>query len=173
MGGLLAGQKRLMPRNSANAGIRKGVPRDQEWCAQLMAGSEPWITLRQDLRTCREKCKRPGTELFVCEELAAAREKQPVHLLGFILLAPFGFAGMPYVSSIGVASEERGRGFGADLLRFAEKHFAGRSRLYLLVSSFNIRAQEFYRREGFEFQGELKDFIVAGHSELIYCKRVS
>src|SRR5215470_16500876 len=146
--------------------IRAGREADQEWCARLMAQSEPWVTLRQDLNAGREKMKRPGTELFVAEERDGGA------LLGFVLIAPYGFAGMLYVSSLGVASESRGRGIGAALLRFVEKQFAGRGRLFLMVSSFNARAQAFYRREGYEFLGELKDFVVTGHSELIFGKRL-
>ena len=151
----------------SGAEIRKGREEDQEWCARLMATSEPWITLGQDLELCRQKVARAGTELFVAED-GAGRE-----LAGFILLVPYGFAGSPYINSIAVASEARGRGVGADMLRFAEEHFAGRQHLFLLVSSFNARAQAFYRRERYEYVGELKDYIVPGHSELIFRKTLA
>ena len=147
--------------------IRAGRAEEQDWCARLMACSEPWITLGQELELCRQKVARPGTELFVTEG-GAGRE-----LAGFILLVPHGFAGSPYINSIAVASEARGRGVGAALLRFAEEHFAGRGQIFLLVSSFNSRAQKFYRREGYEYIGELKDYIVPGHSELIFGKRLA
>lgn len=147
--------------------IRTGRMEEREWCARLMACSEPWITLGQDLELCRQKVARPGTELFVAEGEAEQ------DLAGFILLVPYGFAGSPYINSIAVASEARGRGVGAELLRFAEKHFAGRGQIFLLVSSFNDRAQKFYRREGYERVGELKDYILNGHSELIFKKRLA
>ena len=147
--------------------IRAGREEDQEWCARLMAGSEPWVTLGQDLELCRQKVARAGKELFVAEG-GAGQE-----LAGFMLLVAYGFAGSPYINSIAVASEARGRGVGADMLRYAEKHFAGRQHLFLLVSSFNVRAQAFYRRERYEYVGELKDYIVPGHSELIFRKRLA
>lgn len=130
-----------------------------------MASNEPWITLRRDLEKCREALVRPGTELFV-----ARNEKLPV---GFILLASHGLAGSPYVTSIAVAENARGHGVGSQLLSFAEEHFAGRGYVFLLVSSFNQGAQGFYRQHGYEFVGELKDYIVPGHSELILQKRLS
>ena len=147
--------------------IQAGRTEDRKWCARLMAASDPWITLGQDLAACRAKLKRPGAELFVARH---AGKRSP---LGFILLLPYGFAGSPYINSIGVASEAHGRGIGATLLRFAERRFAERGWLFLLVSSFNLRAQAFYRREGYEFIGELKDYILAGHSELIFFKKLS
>jgi ribosomal protein S18 acetylase RimI-like enzyme len=149
-------------------------PGDYDWCARLMAGSEPWITLARDLAECRAALVRPGTELFVARgstagDIASADQPRPS---GFILVAPYGLAGSPYIASIAVAVEARGRGVGSELLRFAEQHFAGREHLFLLVSSFNLRAQQLYRRHGYELVGELKDYIVKGQSELILHKRL-
>lgn len=145
--------------------IAAAAPDDYEWCAQVMAMTEPWITLGRDLAECRSALVRPGTELFV------ARERElPA---GLILVAPYGLAGSPYIASIAVAPEARGQGVGSQLLRFAEEYFAGRAHLFLLVSSFNHRAQNLYRRHAYEFVGELKDYIAAGQSELIFHKRIS
>jgi ribosomal protein S18 acetylase RimI-like enzyme len=142
--------------------ITPAVPNDFEWCARMMASTEPWITLGRDLAGCRSSLARPGNELFVAAEKS-----------GFILVAPYGLAGSPYVASIAVAVEKRGQGIGSALLRFVEQHFAGRGHLFLLVSSFNDYAQNLYRRRGYEFVGELRDYIVAGQSELILHKRIS
>jgi ribosomal protein S18 acetylase RimI-like enzyme len=40
------------------------------------------------------------------------------------------------------------------------------------VSSFNPRARELYERLGYEFIGELKDYLVRGHSELLMRKTI-
>ncbi|MGO9439672.1 MAG: GNAT family N-acetyltransferase [Terriglobales bacterium] len=139
-----------------------------------MAGSEPWITLGRDLAECQAALVRPGTELFVAWDLVTrdtASQDQP-RPSGFILVAPYGLAGSPYIASIAVAAEARGRGIGSELLCFAEQHFAGREHLFLLVSSFNLRAQQLYRRHGYELVGELKDYVVKGQSELILHKRL-
>lgn len=131
-----------------------------------MSSEEPWITLQRDLEGCRQVLKRPGTELFTARDLGTNR------LLGFILLAAHGLAGSPYIASIAVAPEAQGGGVGSELMAFTEQRYRDRSHLFLLVSSFNPRAQEFYRRHGFQFVGELKDYIVPGHSELIFHKRL-
>jgi [ribosomal protein S18]-alanine N-acetyltransferase len=143
--------------------IEPAEPDDHEWCACLMASSEPWITLQRDLSACRQVIKRPSTELFIAWD----RNSQK---LGFILLAPYGLAGSPYIASIAVSPDAQGQTVGSQLMQFTEQHFHDRSHLFLLVSSFNSRAQHFYRRHGYEFIGELKDYIVAGHSELIFHK---
>jgi ribosomal protein S18 acetylase RimI-like enzyme len=144
--------------------IAAAAPDDYEWCARLMAATEPWITLRRNLEGCRAALGRPGTELFV------ARDEN--HPAGFVLVASHGLAGSPYIASIAVAEEARGKGIGSRLLRFAEEHFAGRGHLFLLVSSFNQGAQQLYRRHGYENVGELQDYVVPGHSELILHKRL-
>ncbi len=136
---------------------------DIEWCASLMAGSEPWITLGRDRDACVAALGRPGSELFLA--FSAAKER-----LGFILLAPHGLAGSPYIAAIGAA--EQGRGVGSYLLRFAEEHFASRRYLFLLVSSFNARAQQLYLRRGFRQVGELPGYVVPAHSELIFHKEL-
>ena len=76
-----------------------------------MASSDPWITLGRDHAACLAALNRPGTELFVASD---HRDR-----LGFILIAPYGFAGSPYITSIAVAESARGRGMGSQLLRFA------------------------------------------------------
>ena len=138
---------------------------DQEWCARLMASSEPWITLGRDLRGCELALRVPGRELFVARERG-----RPV---GFVLTAPHGFASSPYIVSLAVTSDDRSRGVGAALLEFAEHHFAGRKHLFLLCSSFNKRAQKFYRAHGYNFVGELKGYVVPQHNEYIFVKRIS
>lgn len=145
--------------------IVPGELSDHEWCAQLMASNDPWITLKRDLNECRSALLRPETELFIAKEAAG----QP---RGFILVAPHGFAGSPYIASIAVAPDAQEQGIGAQMLAFTEQHFRDRRHLFLLVSSFNQRAQQFYCRHGFLPVGELKDYIVPGHSELIFHKRI-
>jgi ribosomal protein S18 acetylase RimI-like enzyme len=138
---------------------------DAEWCAAVMAASEPWITLRRDLTGCHEALVRPGTELFVAHDRGER--------VGFVLVAPYGFASSPYLASIAVAPQSRGRGIGAELLRFTERHFLARGHVFLLVSSFNDPAERLYRRHGYERIGELQDYIVAGASEIILHKRLT
>lgn len=149
----------------AQIAIAPAAPDDVEWCARLMAASEPWITLGRDLPGCRAALVRPGTELFV-----ARGGELPV---GFVLVAAYGFAGSPYIASIGVAPDVRSLGIGSAMLRFVEAHFVGRGHLFLLASSFNDRAQNVYRRHGYQRIGELHDYIVAGASEIILHKRLA
>ena len=138
---------------------------DYEWCARLMSSNEPWITLKRDLDGARAAMRRPGTELFVA--------RSGGDCLGFVLLAPYGLAASPYVASIAVDEAARGRGVGSRMLRFAEQRYTGRRNIFLLVSDFNPRARQLYERTGYEYIGEIKDYVVAGHSELLFRKRLT
>jgi ribosomal-protein-alanine N-acetyltransferase len=137
---------------------------DYAWCAELMASSEPWISLGRNLEGAHAALHRPGTRLFVARDSG--------QLVGFLLLADYGFAGSPYVASIAVAPDLRGRGIGAEMLRWVEQLYAHRRDLFLLVSSFNTRAQKLYFSLGYEQAGELPDYVVPGYSELILRKRL-
>ncbi len=129
-----------------------------------MAANEPWRTVGRTLKATRGQLKRPRAELFIACE---SRRR-----VGFILLDPYGLAGSPYIASIGVAEHSRGRGVGSHLVHFAERRFAGRRHLFLLVSSFNRAAQRLYRRLGYRRVAELKNYVVEGHSEWLLEKRL-
>lgn len=138
---------------------------EREWCASLMASSDPWITLRRGLASCRRSCRHPQYELFV-----ARGGGRP---LGFILLHPRGAMSSPYVASIAVAAEARGKQIGIRLLRFAEKRYTRRARhIFLCVSSFNRRARKLYERLGYRRVANLKDYVLEGASEILMHKRL-
>jgi ribosomal protein S18 acetylase RimI-like enzyme len=44
--------------------------------------------------------------------------------------------------------------------------------VFMCVSSFNIEAKRLYIRLGYEVVGELRDYIVAGHSEILLRKTI-
>ena len=144
--------------------ITRAQQSDFEWCAQLMVGSDPWITLGRAIEQCHAALRRPGNELFLAREAG--------HPLGFILIHPHGFAGSPYIASIAVAESARGKGVGAQLLAFAENHAAGSRFIFLCVSSFNLRAQALYHRLGYQRFGEIPNYVIDGHSELLLGKRL-
>ena len=149
----------------ADIAIIPAASDDYEWSALLMATNEPWITLRRDLEGARSAVRRPATELFIARD---GDER-----LGFLLLAPYGLAGAPYIATIAVDARARGRGVGSHMLRWAEHRYADRRNIFLLVSSFNTRAQQLYVRHGYEPVGEIPDYVVPGYSEVIMRKRLA
>lgn len=140
---------------------------DCTWAAQLMASSEPWRTLGRGLEASLAYLgPHPDGELLIGRRNAAR--------CGFVYVRPRGFAGAPYIASIGVAPDHRNLGVGTALLVHAESRYSPHAQhIFLLVSSFNTGARRLYERLGYRAVGELPDFIVAGAAEVIMHKRLA
>ena len=145
--------------------IGEATTAEREWCARLMAASEPWITLRRGYRRPPSRGARPGVR-----RPRGAAGRTPC---GFIRIHPRGVAGSPYVASVAVAETERGRGVGTALLDATEARYPKARYVFLCVSSFNTRARELYERHGYRLVGELPDYVVDGYSELLMGKRLA
>ena len=145
--------------------IGEATTGEREWCARLMAASEPWITLRRGYDALLNAALDPDYVILV-----ARRGGAPC---GFIRIHPRGVAGSPYVASVAVAETERGRGVGTALLDATEARYPKARYVFLCVSSFNTRARELYERYGYRLVGELPDYVVDGYSELLMGKRLA
>lgn len=135
---------------------------DCVWAAELMAASEPWLTLGRGRVEALKLLRNRRKQCFVvrCDGKRAA----------FLVLDLHGPLG-GYLQTIGVAPEMRGRGVGSATLRWAEARiFKTHRNILLCVSSFNRGAQRLYRRAGYEVVGRLRDYVVAGHDEILMRK---
>jgi ribosomal protein S18 acetylase RimI-like enzyme len=62
-------------------------------------------------------------------------------------------------------------GLGSRLLEFAEERIRRVSpNIFMCVSSFNVGARRLYERHGYRVVGELTDYLVQGHSEILLRK---
>ena len=158
----------MTTKNSGNlkVEIRRLQNADEaEKCAHLMANSEPWITLRRTYEGSQKMLSDPSREVY----LAVVKDE----IVGFIVLIMSG-ALVGYIQTVAVMPEWRNKGIGSRLLEFAEdKIFAKAPNAFMCVSSFNRKAQELYQRLGYEVIGELKDYIVPGHSEILLRKSIA
>jgi ribosomal protein S18 acetylase RimI-like enzyme len=131
----------------------------------MMANSEPWITLRRDYETSLKNLTDPSKEVY----LALVGDE----IAGFTVLNMRG-AFVGYIQSVCVAAQWRNKGIGGHMMDFVEKRiFSETPNVFICVSSFNRRAQRLYERRGYEAIGELKDFIVPGHSEILLRKTIA
>ena len=133
-------------------------------CAQMMANSEPWITLRRTYDDSIAMLNDPVREVYVgiVEETA----------VGFLILRMDG-AFVGYIQTVAVEPGWRGRGVGTQLIECAEQRiFRESPNVFINASSFNPGAQRLYERLGYEVAGELKDYVVPGHSEVLLRKTI-
>jgi len=135
-----------------------------ETCARMMAESEPWITLQRDYAASLRNLSSHEKEIHVAA--------QGDEILGFVVLNLHGgFVG--YIQSICVAPRWRNHSIGRKLVAFAEQRvFKDYPNLFICVSSFNSGALRLYRTLGYEVVGELKNYIIDGHSEILLRKTI-
>jgi len=133
-------------------------------CAAMMSSTEPWITLRRNFDESLAIVNDPTGEVYVAVEDA--------RVLGFIILMMRAvFSG--YIRTVCVDDAARGSGLGTQLVQFAEERiFRETPNVFLCVSSFNPRARQLYERLGYEFVGELKDYLIRGASEFLMRKTI-
>jgi [ribosomal protein S18]-alanine N-acetyltransferase len=133
-------------------------------CAHLMAESEPWLTLGRTYAASLGVVQDPTREVYV------AREDE--ELAGFLIVCMTG-AFVGYIQTICIQPDRRGQGLGSKLVEFAEQRILAESpNVFMCVSSFNQDARRLYERLGYRVVGELTDYIVQGHSEILLRKTV-
>ena len=135
---------------------------DARTCARLMCGSEPWITLGRSYETSLAIVRDSTREVYLARDESG--------LAGFLILCMTG-AFVGYNQTICIDPRSRGSGLGSTLLQFAERRIRRVSpNIFMCVSSFNVGARRLYQRHGYEVVGELTDYIVKGHSEILLRK---
>ena len=140
------------------------APDDIDWSAALMSRTEPWVTLRRDYTASRNLLLNPDRECYIAH-ISGQR-------CGFLILALKG-ATVGHLQTICLAPEFRDRGFGTRIIAFAEERiFRDFPNVFLSVSSFNPKARRLYERLGYHVVGELADYIVPSHSEILLRKTI-
>lgn len=144
---------------------RLGGEEEARECARLMAGSEPWITLGRGFEESFAAITDTPMEVYVALTGGS--------IAGFIVIQMSG-AFVGYIKAVAVRPELRGMGIGSALITFSEDRiFRSEPNVFITVSSFNERAERLYRRLGYSVVGELKEFIIPGHSEILLRKSIA
>ena len=131
----------------------------------MMASLEPWVTLKRDYDASLKIITNQDREVYI----AFVRGE----IAGFTILVMNG-ALVGYIQSICIAPEWRNQGIGSKLMTFAETRiFSEVPNAFIMVSSFNPHAERLYHRLGFKTIGELKDYIIPGHSEYLLRKSLA
>ena len=135
---------------------------EAEACARLMASSEPWITLGRNYEAALRVVRDPTREVYLARDDAG--------LAGFLILCMTG-AFVGYIQTICIHPDRRSQGLGSRLVQFAEERILEESpNVFMCVSSFNHDARRLYERLGYRVVGELTNYIVEGHSEILLRK---
>jgi len=153
------------PTSAASAFVIRPLATDDEArvCAEIMSTTEPWLTFGRSFQQSLEILRDPAREVYVALD---AREG----VAGFAILV-MGGAFVGYIQSLAVRDAWRGRGLGTALIAFAERRILRETpNVFICVSSFNPGARRLYERLGYQVVGELLDYMVRGHSEILLRK---
>ena len=131
-------------------------------CARIMAGSEPWVTLGRSYERSLEIVRDPAREVSVAVDDGG--------VLGFVIVCMVG-AFVGYIQTVAVSDAARGHGLGTRLVEHAERRiFRDSPNVFLCVSTFNPDARRLYERLGYSAVGELTEYLIPGHGELLLRK---
>jgi len=135
---------------------------DFDFCALMMAKSDPWITLEMDFDLCVQAFAGLSKEVYIIRINS--------EIAGFVILQIDGtFKG--YIQTICISENFRGKGLGKKLLTFCEERILKISpTIFICVSSFNAKALQLYIDFGFKIIGELPNFIKEGFTEILLWK---
>lgn len=101
--------------------------------------------------------------------LVAEAEDVPVGVVWALVQGAFGISG--YIRLLAVRPGWQRKGVGSQLIAAAEREIARMaSSVFLLTSEFNVDAQRFYERLGYQRVGAIPDYVIQGVAELIYYK---
>ena len=135
---------------------------EARYCAGFMVASDPWVTLGVTFEQAMQRLTDSTREIHVA---TVGKE-----ITGVLILFLDG-ALKGYIQTIAVHPDWRSRGIGTQMMEFAEQRiFRLSPNVFLCVSSFNPKAQEFYGQLGYQRVGELTDFVAKGYSEFLMRK---
>lgn len=134
-------------------------------CAELMSSSEPWTIIGRTFEESFNIINDAAREVFIARVQG--------EFAGFIVINMHGSLS-GYIQSICIRSEWRNQGLGKQLIQLAEERiFRDSPNIFMCVSSFNQNAYRLYQRLGYETVGELQDYIIRGHSEILLRKTIA
>jgi ribosomal protein S18 acetylase RimI-like enzyme len=139
---------------------------DQNWCAALMAGSEPWISLNRNYEDGQAlmRVTEGGMEAYLAK---IGNER-----LGFVVIKMAG-AFVGYIQILAVAASSRGMGIGNQLMDFVEARiFEVSPNAFICVSDFNKKALKLYEARGYQLLGKLENYLENGFTELLLRKTI-
>jgi ribosomal protein S18 acetylase RimI-like enzyme len=144
------------------------APSDVPAIATMFAAIDPWKSypITADQLAGFFGAIEPGAPRFAIHVDGA--------LAGAVSLRTHWFRG-PYIQTFALSTAHQGRGVGSTIMAFIERdaRTAGERNLWVAVSDFNVDAQRFYARHGFEQTAAIPDLVRDGRTELLLRKRLT
>jgi ribosomal protein S18 acetylase RimI-like enzyme len=139
--------------------------RDVAEISRILASMDPW----------RKLDYKPEALAFYLLRADPSLQRFTINIAGRVsgvLSVRFPWLFGPFIELIALFNNCRGKGYGRQLIDWVGRHFPPSPNLWATVSSFNLDAQEFYRRTDFEQVTVLQDLIKEGWHEILLRKRL-
>jgi GNAT superfamily N-acetyltransferase len=138
---------------------------DAELLSEAFSLSQPWLTLGVSATGLKNYFLRDDAYLY---RYAVRVDEQ----LAGVICVRYPWLRGAYIELLGLLDSYRGQGIGADILRWVETETHQQSNnLWLLTSSFNQQALQFYQRQGFQQIGVVEGLVHPEHDEILLRKR--
>lgn len=130
----------------------------------ILASSDPWLTLNISAKSLENYFIKKDYGLH--RYLVLVEDK----IAGTICIR-FPWLRGPYIELLGLDSKYRGFGIGKQLLEWVEKEARRESKnLWVVSSSFNHKAIQFYEKQGFSKIGVIQGLIKPNYDEMLLRK---
>ncbi len=135
--------------------------------AEILAASEPWLTLKFSAASLARYLTREDAALR-CYAISVGDD-----LAGGVCVRYPWLRG-PYIELLGLAPTYRGKGIGKQVLAWAEAEARREARnLWVVASSFNHQALNFYQSLGFYPIGSIQGLVSPEYDEILLRKCLS
>jgi GNAT superfamily N-acetyltransferase len=135
--------------------------------AEMLAVSEPWASLE-----------------FSAASLASYLRRDDAALRQYLVSVDGNVAGVicvrhpwlrgPYIELLGISPDYRGKGIGKQVLSWVETEARLEAKnLWVLTSSFNHQALNFYQNLGFHPIGPIQGLVTPEHDEILLRKIIT
>jgi ribosomal protein S18 acetylase RimI-like enzyme len=148
--------------------IRKPIIQDVEAIVSIIDGSDLGTIYFKHDKEKIERMVRSEIE-HECIVIGEDVNKRCVAVLSYKLEGAFGFH--PYIHIITVATDERGKGYGKQLLSYFEEVIVPEyKKILLLVGTWNSRAVKLYEKVGYKRLCEIDGFYTENVTEILMIK---
>ena len=132
--------------------------------AEMLSISEPWLSLKFSAAALGKYLMRDDAALH---RYVIAVDGEPVG----VICVRYPWLRGPYIELIGVSPNQRGKGIGEQVLAWAEAEARREAKnLWVLTSSFNLKALSFYQSQGFYPIGPIQGLVTPEHDEILLRK---
>lgn len=132
--------------------------------AEMLSNSEPWVTLKFSAAVLARYLIRDDASLH---RYAISVDDN----LAGVICVRYPWLRGPYIELLGLAPDYRGRGIGKQVLAWAETEARREAKnLWVVASSFNHQALNFYQSLGFYPIGPIQGLVTPEHDEILLRK---